>query len=376
MRLKHASVNRLRGQQGLTLIEFMISITLGMILVAALAVLIGNQSTNRSELDRTARMIENGRYAIRTIVEDLQMAGYWGEIISSGGSPTSVTTLAAMPDPCSATLTDLRDATFLHIQGYDASTFTSSTLSCVTNWKSGTDVLVVRRADPDFSAVVNSSGVTDLAKLTDRDVYLQTGLTSATGTVFGYGIYTGNSATNSTNFTLVKRDGTLAPPRKLVVHIYFVATCDVCTGLSADTIPTLKRLELAGEAVSLAMGNPVTIAEGVEDLQIDYGVDDGQGASPVVFDGAPDGSDVNAASTRLGSTVPDNWRNAMSAKIYLLARGTEKSATSKDSKSYCMGTSYPSPSGCYSPSTADAAYQRHLFTQTVRLTNPSLRRSS
>lgn len=361
-----------RPQSGLTLIEFMISIVLGMIVVAALAMLIGNQSATRSEVDRAGRLIENGRYAIQTMTDDLQMAGYWGEIYKTPDSPTSITSLATLPDPCSVTINSpensaspgLTEGTYLHVQGYDASTLTSSTLSCVSNWKSGTDIVVVRRADPDYSAIL-TSGVVDFTKLTAGQMYLQTGLTSATGTVFSYVLAksAGSSSSDSTTFKLVTKSGAVAPLRKLVVHIYYVARCDVCTGSNADTIPTLKRVELgvASSAPSMSCSScTVTIAEGIENMQIDYGVDSDT-------DGAPNGADVNAAATSLGSTG-DNWRNAMSAKIYLLARSTDVSPSFTDAKSYSMGSA--------SVSAANDAYQRHLFMQSVRFANPSLKRST
>lgn len=76
--LRFASRLPRSGQRGLTLIEFMVSVVIGMLMVAVLAILIADQSGNRAEVDRSGRMIENGRYAVRTIAEDLQMAGYWG----------------------------------------------------------------------------------------------------------------------------------------------------------------------------------------------------------------------------------------------------------------------------------------------------------
>src|SRR5689334_17581664 len=93
-----------RAQRGLTLIELMVSIALGMIMVAALATLIADQSANRAEVDRAGRLIENGRYAVRAMAEDLQMAGYWGELTTTPTAP------AAMPDPCSTAEADLVSA--------------------------------------------------------------------------------------------------------------------------------------------------------------------------------------------------------------------------------------------------------------------------
>ena len=137
-----------RSQQGLTLVEFMVSITIGLLLVAAVATLIASQSTNRAEVDRAGRLIENGRYGIRAMADDLQMAGYWGEL---SGVP-STAALGAMPDPCALDLIPLTEASQLHIQGYNAPA-SASVPACISNQRAGTDILVVRRADPDSSAL-------------------------------------------------------------------------------------------------------------------------------------------------------------------------------------------------------------------------------
>lgn len=343
-------IPRLSPQRGLTLIEFMISVVLGMLLVAALSTLIANQSTTRSEVDRAGRLIENGRYSVQTMSDDLQMAGYWGEVTSAPAVP------GTLPDPCSSAVADVQSAMGLPVQGYDDTTYTAGTLGCVSNWKSGTDILVVRFADPD-QAPFQSSGATDLSKLNDGEVYLQSGLTSATNTSFSYDVAAGNSANNAANFPLVNKDGSIATPRKMVVHIYYVATCDVCSGSGADTIPTLKRVELSAASGATAM-TTATIAEGIEALQLEYGLDtDG--------DGAPDGSDANCSAFTVA-----NFADAMSVKVYLVARATDASPGFTDTKTYTMGTS---PS--FTPAAADAGYQRHLFEQSVRLANPSMRRS-
>ena len=341
---------RLSRQRGLTLIEFMISVVLGLLLVAALSTLIANQSVTRSEVDRAGRLIENGRYSVQAMSDDLQMAGYWGEIINAPAVP------ATLPDPCSTIVANVQTAMGLHVQGYDDTTYTAGTLGCVSNWKSGTDILVVRYADPD-TARYQTGGATDFSKLVDGEIYLQSGLTSATNTNFTSVVAAGDSPNNSTNFPLVNKDGTPATPRKMLVHIYYVATCDVCTGTGADTIPTLKRVELSAASGAAAM-TTATIAEGVEALQLEYGRDtDG--------DGAPDGSDSDCSSFNVA-----NWADTMSVKVYLLARATDQSPGFTDNKTYTMGNS-----PAITPAPADAGYQRHLFEQSVRVANPSMRRS-
>jgi type IV pilus assembly protein PilW len=358
----------LRAQSGLTLIEFMVSIALGMILVAALATLIADQSANRAEVDRAGRLIENGRYAIRAMADDLQMAGYWGELTAAPAAP------AAIPDPCGATAVDLEAAMALHVQGYNVGTNTTpvssgttptnaQVASCLSNVLPNTDVLVVRHVDADSSSL-ETAGAPDLAKLVNGQLYVQTGLVLATQ-AFDSRVKVGASAGNAANFPLVKKDlATLATIRKVVVHIYYVSQCSVpvsgscASGDGGNPIPTLKMAELS-VAGGVATWNTITIAEGIENMQVDYGVD-------TSADGSPDGSDADgAALTNL------TWPDAMTAKVYLLARSLERTPGFVDNKTYVMGTA-----GTITPATAVQGYKRHVFVQSVRLINPSARRVS
>ena len=347
-----------RHQAGLTLIEFMVSIVIGMLMIAALATLIASQSSTRADIDKSGKMIENGRYAAQTLANDLQMAGYWGEL---GSQPTAP---AAVPDPCSVTAADLEGAMGVHVQGYDApATLPASLAVCVKNHKPGTDVLVVRKADPDMSGVMTGALI-DLSKVVAGQVYLQTGLNAA-GTLNPLVVAGSSSAaTNASSFPLTKKDKvSVANLRKVVVHIYFISKCSVevaasCTNADGGSpIPTLKRVELIASAGAPAM-TTVTVAEGIENLQLDYGVDsDG--------DGTPNGADVDGSVL----TVAD-WANVVTLKVHVLARSTEPASGFEDLKTYAMGTAGP-----VSPAVAERAYRRHLFVQSVRVTNPSSRRA-
>lgn len=352
-------------QAGLTLIELMVSITIGMLMIAALATLIANQSSTRAEIDKSGKMIENGRYAIQTLASDLQMAGYWGELSTAPPTP------GALPNPCDVTVAGLKDAMGMHVQGYNYDTAAdtvppaSALEDCVKNHKPGTDVLVVRRVDPDMSAV-QTGGNIDLAKTTPGQVYLQTGLDSATATQLDSRLGVGaDAATNATTFPLKKKDKTsVANLRKFVVHIYYISKCSVelagsCTGADGGSpIPTLKRVELSVSGGVPAFPSKASIAEGIENLQIDYGLD-------ANVDGAADGADVNGSLL-----TKDTWPDVMTLKIHLLARSTETTTVSPDSKTYALGTA-----GTITPTTSEQKYSRHAFVQSVRLVNPSSRRS-
>jgi type IV pilus assembly protein PilW len=345
-------------QAGLTLVEFMVSIVIGMLMIAALATLMANQSSNRSEIDKSGRMIENGRYAMQAMAADIQLGGYWGELTAPPAVP------GALPDPCSVAPADLQAAMGLHIQAYDApAALPAAVAACVTNHKPGTDVLVVRRVDPDTSAVENGAGDIDLSKLVPGQAYLQTGLDASGQLLAAFAIAGADPVANAAAFALKKKDKVkLASLRKVMVDIYYVSKCSVpvagsCTSADGGTpIPTLKRVEL-GAAAGAAAFTVVTLAEGIENLQIDYGLDTDS-------DGSPNGDYVNGSAFGVA-----DWPNVMSLRIQILARSGEKSAGFTDSKTYALGTASP-----VSPAAGEKGYKRHVFVQAVRLVNPSIRR--
>jgi type IV pilus assembly protein PilW len=351
-----------RLQRGLTLIEFMISIVLGMIIVAALATLVADQSVNRAEIDRSGRLIENGRYAIRALAEDLQMAGYLGEISAPLPAP------AGWTDPCGTnpatpTKAEIEASLGWHVSGLDVPSGAArpgynsiapmaTTLGCLSNVKAGTDIVMVRRTDPD-SSPYETAGAVDLGKLGANALFIQTGLDPATK-LFAYKIDLGG---NAATFDLKRKDGvSLATVRKIVIRIYYITTCSICTGGSPDSIPSLKMKELVG---GLGWSDAITVAEGIENLQIEYGMD------TATVDGAPDGADKEA-----GSVATADWPAAVTAKIYLLARSLETSPGYDDAKTYPLGLA-----GTVAPAGSELSYRRHVFVQSVRLVNPSARRA-
>ena len=112
------AISRCRAQAGASLIELMISITLGLILLAGLATLFSQSSQSSHELRRAAAQIENGRYAIDTLTQDLQLAGFLGDY-------RSTTVPAALPDPCLITSADVTNTLNLPVFGWAAGSLTT-----------------------------------------------------------------------------------------------------------------------------------------------------------------------------------------------------------------------------------------------------------
>ena len=151
-----------RSSSGLTLIELMIAMTISLLILAALVSVFVNMSRSTNEMAKTNSLIENGRFAIQLLQDDLVHAGYWGgyvpqfDNLSSTGVPGDAPT--AVPDPCAAYST--WDSTYrinllgTPVQAYDALPVGTGCLSPLTQ-RANSDVLLVRHAETCVPGVGN-----------------------------------------------------------------------------------------------------------------------------------------------------------------------------------------------------------------------------
>src|SRR5205814_2872029 len=116
MRNRSRALPTRRSMAGVSLVELMIAVTLGLMVLATLASVFANSSRTRTEIDRTSRQIENGRFAMELLGNELRLAGFYGEL-----AVNVVTTPppAALPDPCSTAVADWKAAMPVPVQGYD-----------------------------------------------------------------------------------------------------------------------------------------------------------------------------------------------------------------------------------------------------------------
>lgn len=353
---KHSITNR-QLQRGLSLVELMISITIGLLILSAMATLFTNQSRIRSELDKSNRMIDNGRYALEVLSDNLRMAGFYGNYMP-GGVPT------ATPDPCDlAAITN--PATNLnvlrhHVQGYNAAAATSQiaslpafcgftyTAGSLTTLKPGSDILVLRRA--------TSTTPVAAAAAVAATTYLQ--VSNCTTDTVSYQVSPGTA-----DFTPLHNKDCTTPAglRPFKVQIYFVSS-DNNVG---DGIPTLKRMELDPSTGAFVT---TPLVEGIEYMQVEYGLDTNT-------DGAAD--------SYIAAPAAADWPNIMSVRINIIARNIEATTGYTDTKTYSLGLA--GDVGPFNAAPYNAApypttypklenYKRHAYTQVVRLVNPSGRR--
>jgi len=256
----------IRKPAGLSLIELMVALTIGSLLIIG-AVTVYVQSRNTYAVNETmARLQENARFALSMIEPDLRLANHWGMtsdplLITGtvGNSPLAVPGGAAT---CGATFPiDLRRA----VDGANDLDDASWPLDCAATdgVRESTDLVVIRRAGTE----VVPAAANRLQVFTTR--------AGATSRVF-------NSGTPPAPITNTPPFGPNAEVRDLIVRAYYVST----QSNLRDDIPALRRKDLvAGPSIQ-----DEEIMPGVEDLQVQFGVDpgfDGNG------DGAPDDADAN-----------------------------------------------------------------------------------
>ena len=72
-----------RSQSGFSLLELFIAIAIGLIVLASLTTFFVSTSSNRREIDRSSRQIENGRFAVDLLRQEVRLAGFYADIDTS-----------------------------------------------------------------------------------------------------------------------------------------------------------------------------------------------------------------------------------------------------------------------------------------------------
>jgi type IV pilus assembly protein PilW len=329
------------GQHGFSLIELMVGLFIGGVVLFAMTVLFANNSRARAQIDLSTQQIENGRYALDVLRDDLHLAGYYGDVLPQQGY---VAASAQLSDPCATALgTATTNVQFnlsplqwpVPLYGVAAG---DTTPTCVTSpgRKAGTDILVVRRT----KTIPTASG-----SLTANKIYLQA--SGCNDELKQHKDFVRDTGTNATTFTLHKRGN----PCNAVSDIYELQTRIYY--ISDETTPTLRVLTVAG---GTSTNEP--LVEGIEDMRIEYGHDtDGDGAADEYRKCATTGGTPDPCSAT-------DWANMVSTRIYLLARNLAVTGGYSDSKTYTLGTGV-------TVGPFNDGYKRHEYTAVIRLMNPA-----
>lgn len=255
-------------QRGLSLIELMVAMALGLVITAGLAYTFwaGRQSYRMQ--DNLSRIQENARTALDTMAQDLRMAGFIGCPGLGAASPYVTPVVRALTPPVpSFTLANA-------MTGFEAGTgWTNST--GITQ-VAGSDVVTIQRASGGgaylSSAMASSNGdiaigdnpdgfatnhVLMISDCGSADLFRASSVASTNP-----GASISHASTQNTSASLSKAYGANARVMAYELTTYFIGT-------SATGAPTLYRVPWSGNA----LGTPEELAEYVEDMQLTYGVD-------------------------------------------------------------------------------------------------------
>jgi type IV pilus assembly protein PilW len=376
--------------RGFTIIEFMIAMTLSLMVLAALTTAFVSSSRSRTEIERANEQIENGRFALQILIDDVETAGFYSnlDIDLALTADTEMPLPTAKPDPCATGLADLRAALPLHIQGYDNLTAAeAAALTCIADFKPDTDIVVIRRTATCVRGAANCEIVAGAP-------YFQASLCADHLDSLDYNDYFKlDTNTSSATMDRTKRNcSTQADLRQYLVHVYFIANNDE----AGDGVPTLKRAELGNSADPDGF-TIVPLARGIQDLQVDYGLDTGGDVAtgdgtPDTFVSDPDLGEYNAAGAETataancdahGPACIKNWRNVVALRLNVLARNSATTRDHTDSKVYYLGLDDDGDQRCALDANDDGTceafgdgFKRHVYQTSVRLNNPAARRDS
>lgn len=377
-----ATVLMPRVQRGLTLIEVLVAMTIGLLLLIALGSLLIGSTRSFKVQDDFARMQDNGAYAMNAIGNSIRMAGFYG--YASSGEILNGTlngTLSDAANPCGpgwminsagAVTNGLEAVRGLH--GLTSANVNAS-LGCINaaNFVSNSPILILRGAE----------GIQiPLARLGDanfkKKVYIQS---DHAGSV----LFIGNeyAAQSSERKKWVYDTGGViveAPVYAYQSYAYYLRPCSrpsgaggLCT--SSDDggrpIPTLVRQELGdvdiGSGATSMIEQPV--AEGIERLSVLYGLD-----TNTPKDGIP-----NQYLEAPGAT---DWPNIVAIRVAVLVRspgwqhdyydGAINGNVKGAAKVYDLngdGSDAGHTSDDFACSGDDCHYHRHVFAQTFQMRN-------
>lgn len=321
-------------QCGFTLIEMMISITIGLGILAGLVGVLATSSSNSRTNDRTSELMTNGRYALNSMKYELRQAGFrgytWYADFATATTPGALGTLTNECLEIGATSGQFVANMRQGIWGADNTNPFQSTCIAAPNYAPGNDVLVVRR--------VSATPTAD-ADLSANAVYFRS--TYEGGQMF-------RSATAPT------LSGTPSPLAsfQMLAYVYFVSPFTV-SATETPLIPALRRVSLnPGVAVDPALASEL-VASGIEHMQVQYGVRTTAPATQYV-------DTVAGSSFAPGFT---NWEQVKSVRIWILARNATPEPGYVNNNVYVMGNQ------TYDFSAAPDNFRRQLFTTVVQVRN-------
>lgn len=316
---------------GFTLVELLVAMFLGILLTAGISNIYLESKRNFVQDEELSRMQENARFALNLLRRELTMAGFYGGMVDYSDA-----TAVAVNSDCAAGNWALDVSTPLDVvrnvdnAGSSLVSEAATTITCIDNddVEDGTDMISVKRTAGDYTLKNGDLNTTDADA---NQWYLRV----FDGTDF--------------NFTYVASDiasadataGSKYDYWEYYAKIFYIQDYSMA---DTDGIPTLCARELVEDDM---VAN--CYVEGVEDMQIELGID-------TDADGVPNQYKEDPTAAELSSAV--------TARVYLLVRSVNPVVGYTNSKAYNLGQK--------AVAAKDDAFMRRVYSTTIKLRNPEL----
>jgi type IV pilus assembly protein PilW len=345
--------------RGFSLVELLVALTISGVLIAG-AVTVYSQSRRTHDVSESyARVQEEARYALGIIEPDVQLAGYYGftnafddfQLVDSTGSGIPTTRMeqtdaavAAVPASAQACGNNFAVDLMQTVQG------SNDVFALGPGWggacapfgagaQPGTDTLTIRRASTEAVAA--------------SDQFIQLAINR---------LQPNNQRIVLDGVVPAMPDPDLRSVRNLIVRTFYISQDSEERGVG---VPSLRMISLgAGQAFT-----DTEIMPGVEDLQVQFGVDTGDYDGDNIIDDDGDGNGIpdspNGRATRYvdadDAVLPG--AQVVSVRIWLRLRAEQPEMGFIDDRRYqYAGVDY-------TPAGADQPFRRVLVTRTIQLRN-------
>lgn len=364
-----ANLPIMRVMRGMTLVELLVALVLGLLLTAGMIQVFAGNRVTYAFNDSLSRIQENGRFAVDHIAFSTRMAGYSGCL-----SDVTVYNNLATPDT-------FRDDIQNGLLGHDANgtgageTFTAGSAypapsatagdwtpalpaALVNRVLPGSDVLIVRSVGGNAHSLVTPFSdsaqlfvsephdfvLGEILVVTDCQKASIFQTTNVTGTGFGVnlvhsnaGSYTPGNA--SPTWGDEQSYGLGSEVARLQAYAFYV-------GRGANNAPALFQLRLQNQSGSLTGFLPEELVSDIETMQLRYGID----------------SDTNGSvDSFITADAIADWTQVLSVEVTLLGRASEEYGTDVDTTVYNLSGTQFNP--------VDDRRLRQVFSTTVGVRN-------
>lgn len=354
--MRRYNLNRHRRNSGFTLVELMVAIAISLLLTAAIGgVFLSSKSSFRYQ-DALSRVQENARFAMEKISRDIRMAGYNG-----CGSISAVANVVT--GGTGSLWLDLTTP----VMGYEGgvSTFPTEFSGAVA----GTDAIILKGVDPSTELAVKNHNATsaqidtnthtipagEILIITDCShtaIFQMTGPSSASKTNVVHNTGTGTPG-NCTKNLRASCPGSSTPytfnPGASLLRMYangyyIKPSATQVNGVSVGN--SLWMRFITGRTTGVP--GDVELINGVEDMQIEYGVDTDADLSANKY-------------VKADAITTTDWAKVVSVKVSLLLAtpATDNNLSSKSQTYTYNGVT----------TTATDRRVRHVYTSIINLRN-------